>query len=81
MVVFAVVLGMLSMWGIGYVELWSFDQFAGPLTPVNEAIIASTHEEGIRLVMVVALALFVLETAISNWVSRRATGAAGALAG
>ena len=34
-----------------------------------------------RWLLVAALALFTLETVISNWVSRRASGAAGALAG
>ena len=34
-----------------------------------------------RWLLAAALALFTLETVISNWVSRRATGAAGALVG
>ena len=34
-----------------------------------------------RWLLVAALALFILETVISNWVSRRTTGAAGAVAG
>ncbi len=59
MVVFAVGLGMAAMWGIGHVELWTFDRLGRQLTPLLEACIAGTHEEGIRLVVVAGLAVFI----------------------
>ncbi|MCZ6835452.1 MAG: PrsW family glutamic-type intramembrane protease [Planctomycetota bacterium] len=57
MVLFAVAIGMVSMYAIGFVERWSYSQIGDLMTPFQQALVASTHEEGIRLVMVVALAL------------------------
>jgi RsiW-degrading membrane proteinase PrsW (M82 family) len=59
MIVFAVALGMVAMWGIDHVELWTFDLIGRRLTPLLEATIAGTHEEGIRVVVVAGLAVFI----------------------
>lgn len=58
MVLFAVALGMGAMYVIGYVEEFTLRLVGGSPSYAVEAMIPATHEEGIRLLVVAGLALF-----------------------
>jgi len=59
MVLLAVGAGALAMWGIGYVEEFTITRIADEHTPASIAFVASTHEEGARLILVLAIALLI----------------------
>ena len=59
MVLLAVALGALAMWGIGFIEEATLRLIVERPTPAAMAFVASTHEEGVRLVLVLAIALLI----------------------
>ena len=58
MILLAVALGWGAMWLIGFAEGWTLDRFgAAPRPDLLVAAVASTHEELVRLAVVILLAI------------------------
>ncbi len=58
MILLAVALGWGAMWLIGFAEGWTLDRFGGaPRPDLLVAAVAATHEELIRLAVVILLAI------------------------